>query len=383
MASIAQGLAIGGLLLFSLLSVAGENAREVAPASDREFSRADNEGIGERLRQRRVDGGQDVDCSALRLLQMPPRRAEGLAINTELVLVDLLAINDNERSFRADMLITELWKDPRIDLTSIRRNVLLQCSDVAENLWRPDTNFLNALETNNTAVDPPRPTRDGQFVARQRIHGQFSAPLALHQFPFDTQILKLELVRPIGNDDISQTMDVAVRPNAEFTVAGWRFLRARSDVEQLNAPGAGQQISHLIYSFEFERQPGFYLWRIVLPLTLIVAMSWSVFWIHSNQLGAQMEVSSAAVLTLIAFQMSFTDVLPAVSYLTRLDVFVLTSTVLVFLALAESVWTSWLARNEEVERAERIDRQSRYVFPAAFSVTLLYFFGGWLGIPGL
>ena len=82
----------------------------------------------------------------------------------------------------------------------------------------------------------------------------------------------------------------------------------------------------------------------------------SRFRILSNQLGTQIELSSAALLTRIAVQTSFVDLLPVVSYLTRLNVFVLTSTALFFLALMASLWTSSLVQKIAVERAERFDR---------------------------
>ena len=109
----------------------------------------------------------------------------------------------------------------------------------------------------------------------------------------------------------------------------------------------------------------------------------SRFSILSNQLGTQIELLSAALLTRIAVQTSFVDLLPVVSYLTRLNVFVLTSTALFFLALMASLWTSSLVQKIDVERAERFYRSLRFVFPGAFSATLLYFFGGWLGNLGL
>lgn len=82
----------------------------------------------------------------------------------------------------------------------------------------------------------------------------------------------------------------------------------------------------------------------------------SRFRILSNQLGTQIELLSAALLTRIAVQTSFVDLLPVVSYLTRLNVFVLTSTALFFLALMASLRTSSLVQKIDVECAERFDR---------------------------
>ena len=64
----------------------------------------------------------------------------------------------------------------------------------------------------------------------------------------------------------------------------------------------------------------------------------------------------AALLTRIAVQTSFLDLLPVVSYVTRLNVFVLTSTALFFLVLAASPRTSSLVQKIDVERAARFDR---------------------------
>ena len=82
----------------------------------------------------------------------------------------------------------------------------------------------------------------------------------------------------------------------------------------------------------------------------------SRFRILSNQLGTQIELLSAALLTRIAVQTSFVDLLAVVSYLTRLNVFVLASTALFFLALMASLRTSSLVQKIDVERAERFDR---------------------------
>ena len=82
----------------------------------------------------------------------------------------------------------------------------------------------------------------------------------------------------------------------------------------------------------------------------------SRFRILSNQLGTQIELLSAALLARIAVQTSFVDLLPVVSYLTRLNVFLLTSTALFFLALMASLRTSSLVQKIDVERAERFDR---------------------------
>ena len=58
---------------------------------------------------------------------------------------------------------------------------------------------------------------------------------------------------------------------------------------------------------------------------------------------------------------------PRVSYFTRLDLFILGSTLLVFLTLIVSVWTGILARRERPDAADRMDRICRISFPVVFA----------------
>lgn len=118
----------------------------------------------------------------------------------------------------------------------------------------------------------------------------------------------------------------------------------------------------------------YHLWKEILPLTLIVFMSWAVFWIDPNQLGAQIAVSSSSVLTLIAFLFSLGELLPQVPYLTRMDHFIYGSVVLVFMAFAEGVLTCTMSVHGAQAQAQRIDHWARWMFPAAFAVLLIVAF---------
>ena len=73
------------------------------------------------------------------------------------------------------------------------------------------------------------------------------------------------------------------------------------------------------------------------------------------------------MLTLIAYRFAVAGELPNISYLTRMDVFMVGSTVLVFSALLAVATSSRLVHRDKVERARAINRVSRYAFPGAFT----------------
>ena len=96
--------------------------------------------------------------------------------------------------------------------------------------------------------------------------------------------------------------------------------------------------------------------------------------------GTDISVAVTSMLTLIAYRFAIGTFLPVISYLTRLDLFILGSTLLVFFSLVEVVVTSNLARKKRMELAYTIDRISCWAFPIAFFC--LIFQTLYLPLPG-
>jgi hypothetical protein len=67
-------------------------------------------------------------------------------------------------------------------------------------------------------------------------------------------------------------------------------------------------------------------------------------------------------------------VVPHASYLTRMDAFLLASTLLAFAALIQSVGTAMLVRGQRLTTARQIDLWCRGLFPALFAVVVMYAF---------
>ncbi|MFN2186434.1 MAG: hypothetical protein ACK2UU_20825, partial [Anaerolineae bacterium] len=84
------------------------------------------------------------------------------------------------------------------------------------------------------------------------------------------------------------------------------------------------------------RQPDFYTWKIIVPLCLIVAMSWVPRWMDPKEIGTNLAISTTSFLTLVAYLFATTSLLPKVVYFTRIDGFILLSTFMVFFGLAHT-----------------------------------------------
>lgn len=106
---------------------------------------------------------------------------------------------------------------------------------------------------------------------------------------------------------------------------------------------------------------------------MVVMMSWSVSWINPKT-GVQLGLDATSVLTLIAYRFATATLLPPIAYLTRLDLFLTASSVLVLLALVEALLTVGLGDAGRVETALRIDRTCRVAMPVAFAAIIAWSF---------
>ena len=76
---------------------------------------------------------------------------------------------------------------------------------------------------------------------------------------------------------------------------------------------------------EIERNSAHYIYKIIIPVFLILSVAWFVLWIPTYQLDARLTTSVVALLSLIAYNFVFSEDIPKLNYLTALDYYILLS----------------------------------------------------------
>ncbi len=74
-----------------------------------------------------------------------------------------------------------------------------------------------------------------------------------------------------------------------------------------------------------ERNSAHYIYKIIIPVFLILSVAWFVLWIPTDKLDARLTTSIVALLSLIAYNFVFSDDIPKLNYLTALDKYILLS----------------------------------------------------------
>ena len=297
----------------------------------------------------------------------PPRpepEAGPTRVSVGLYVIDISKINDVDQSMTADFAVRLTWRDPRLAFTEqhIREFPL-------NSVWSPRLTVINKRRIWKTWPDVVKVDPAGNVQYTQRFYGTLTARLDLHDFPFDKNTIKVEFVAAgHTTDEVELVLDESVTGRtAEFSLVDAVIGAGEVTTGAFYFAPADEEMPKLTYEFGVRRYTAYYLWKIILPLTIIVFMSWLVFWIDAKQFGPQVGLAATAVLTLIAYRFLLGSLVPRVSYLTRLDVFIMGATVLVFMGMVEAVASARIAQSSE-QHARRLDRLSRVVFPSAFLV---------------
>ena len=83
--------------------------------------------------------------------------------------------------------------------------------------------------------------------------------------------------------------------------------------------------SGLAIELELERKHGYYIFKVIFPIILILMVCWSVVWVDPKELEARLTITIVCLLSLIAYNFVIDSELPKLEYLTVLDWIVLIS----------------------------------------------------------
>ncbi len=217
------------------------------------------------------------------------------------LLLGLQSVKDADQVFEADVAVVTSWKDPRLSAVALGRS-LADCRLEPGRIWNPQVQILNRIG-GDTPLDEILVDEEGAVLHRRRFVGAFGARMALHDFPFDRQELSLALLSTHSPDEVVFRMDEErVGTLADLEGRGWERVGGGSRFEPTpqKLGRHGRTLAGATVSFGIARRSGFYVWKLMLPLTMIVFMAWGVFWLDPSHLSTQVGLSTSAALTFVS-----------------------------------------------------------------------------------
>ena len=153
----------------------------------------------------------------------------------------------------------------------------------------------------------------------------------LQNFPFDKQ--KVEILLRQNEHDIydyralisNWTLDGAKKFKLENNIEGWNIIDVDmkyfiQEDKLKNRSFDGFKLTYLI-----ERKSNYYIYKIIIPIFLILIVCWSAVWINPRELESRLTVTIVCLLSLIAYNFVIDKDLPKLEYFTIMDYLILVS----------------------------------------------------------
>jgi len=151
----------------------------------------------------------------------------------------------------------------------------------------------------------------------------------LQTFPFDKQILKISYLSSSDIDSYEMsnkwntynTMKLFVKNKKinGWDITGFNLYNTIEEDEQ------DFFVSSAVIEIQIQRQQGYYVYKVLIPILLILMVCWSVVWVDPKELESRLTITIVCLLSLIAYNFVIDSELPKLEYLTVMDWIILVS----------------------------------------------------------
>ncbi len=308
----------------------------------------------------------------------PPNPGEQTTVLVGFRLADITDIDEEREMFEFESVLTLKWHDARqaFDPAELGVQELIyqgqfQFNEVFTGWW-PQLVLANEAGPLERQGELLRVKPDGSMTYISELDGVVKTKMNLHHFPFDSQNFEI-LLKCLGFD----RSEVLLQPDPETTgvrvqglgIAQWEFQgmdMVPLDHNLTYADGHIGASSHVAVYVSMDRNPHFILRIVVVPLILLVMLSWSIFWMNRSSLGERMDISFVGILTVVAYQIMISANLPRIDYLTLMSTFLYLSLLSMAAGVVVNLYVAHLDDIGKIAEGDAVDRRCRWLFPLVY-----------------
>ena len=314
----------------------------------------------------------------------PPAADGPVVVRLGYYLTDVNTIDEGQQRFEVEGVLTLGWQDDRLvfdpAVEGVDEKVFqgnYQFSEVATGWW-PQVVLANESGGYERQGIILHQRSDGWMTYVEEMSAWVEMPMELRRFPFDREHFEMVFeVLGFGQEDVILQHDSSTTgtPARGISISEWSlkgYEVGSREHDRLYADGRQLAQSAVVVTLDLARHPGFVLRVVVLPMALLVVLSWSVFWMDRESLGNRMDISFIGILTVVAYQIMIGSSLPRIPYFTLMSAFIYASFFTMSASVLVNLVVDRLDRTGKKERGDRLDRVCRWAFPAGYATLLLF-----------
>ncbi|XP_052770756.1 gamma-aminobutyric acid receptor subunit beta-like [Mya arenaria] len=289
------------------------------------------------------------------------KRSDKVTVEIKCTFLKITDIDTIDQQFEAEIFVQAKWQEPILE-----QNYMGDTQKNKEGLdkmipWDPklivmniDGAFVLNRKTYDIRYNEPG-YRYPLVVQLWRFKGFFKENLELEHFPVDVQDLTISISTERSDAEVDlvedQTAVSSINTKSFMDQAEWSLYNHIETFCDFTTVEYCSSTVHPILHAQCRvaRKMGYFIWNIVFIMLLIISLTFAAYSIEFKT-ADRLTVTITLFLTAVAFKLVVKQSLPTISYLTYLDVYVISA--LIFLGLQAAQNASMTAMSHFMAQAE-------------------------------
>ena len=200
---------------------------------------------------------------------------------------------------------------------------------------------------------------------------KFKNEFKLHSFPFDRQKIKVFAYQSryqLGGYQASVSNFVKTRLIAlskeENAIPGWSIIDHNIGYKVFKDPNSTYYNDGVELTLTIERKSSYYIFKVILPILLILMICWSAVWIDPKEIESRLTITIVCLLSLIAYNFVIDSDMPKLEYLTIMDYIILISYIYAAIPNFLSIYSFQLIKKNKALAEKHEAYEKKYGLPS-------------------
>jgi anionic glutamate receptor len=299
-------------------------------------------------------------------------KAKPVKVEVNVYLRSISHIHEVNMEYQLQFTYRQTWKDSRLAWGNGTKDYYPSYAilNYDQKIWMPDTFFQNEKNAHRHNIDKPnvmiRIHHDGLVLYSVRLTMTLSCPMNFKYYPMDVQQCELRLASyAYTREDIDYHWKLfePIQIKAGLVDSLPQFKVTNLSTAMCDSTTSTGHYACLILGLELRREFGFFLLHLFLPSMALVLLSWVSFFIEPTSVPGRVTLGVTVLLTFHNLSSGVNSILPPVSYIKAIDVwifgcefFILAS--LIEFAIVTCTYTNQLAENKESSEHQQLLKQN-------------------------